>query len=778
MIKTLKLSIDKLQIPDGSSLVHESTSWEVSKLPDFSNVDTLILQSLQDSNNLYSYSLAYDMRKNEPLYIRTKFHFNNGKSSNWSKIVPLNPEQVGIKLSSTILVTPVVKVNVEYTNNLNGEIEITTSDMRLYGGVGNHTCTTWEIIDSDGEILFFREKDYDNLTSIKIDGSVLKENKAYFIKAKHHTDTNGNSNYGQTIITTFTGNTPLFNLYSPYTLVPNRWMYFELRLLTTEFKNIDIIITNELGDTVSSNLTQTSKIPRIYSGDLKPFHRYTIKARINLIGGSPTEYKNIVTTMIRPNQLINYNDTINYNNKQSYIQEILLNSSTTQSSNENYAGDILLGKHQDENIYSYKLINGKLVELGTAMTLDGDRKNMRKPYINFLPLHNGRMLIDYASDVVDSIYRKPVFKVYEFNPITHKFLPLHTINRDNERGSTALSASAAAMKSNILYYVPSGMVDSAGEKTELKLRRYDTVNNVMLDDIDLPINVKRHVNLIVDKNDNLFLFGGSNNSINDTTTDNPLDNIATYQRDNNGVYQFNTVSGVWTKVSEFPTSIPVSLYNFQAYLRRDEKIVLFNAVSSGPSLGNQDTYVYDPILKTFQIDTNDFSDNLQYKNSIVLKNGEVLRISSRALDPQKVYKYITNTISVEDIKDNTTIDAINDLVVPAGKTITIESPYRFNTIKVEGTNETDTGLLQWLDGDKLHEFRYNDLIITRDTTITQDLYIGIKEWDSITILEDAHLEIYNMINVPDDKSFTIDGPLILDEIIIGDNGELIINLPD
>jgi len=727
--KTIKIAIDAPILPAGSGLTHVSTSWEVSKIPDFTDVTYKILSLLEDATNLLEYRLSYDLQPSEPLYVRTKYHFSGGVASNWSRIIPLNADQIGIKLSSTVVMTPIPKVNINYDTNNNGTMVITTPTMKLYAGSGTHQSTTWQIVDTDGKVIFNRINDVDNLTSISLDAKIIDSNKAYVVKVRHTTNTNTDSNYGKLIINQNSNSYSLFKLFIPYNLYPNSRAYFDLRLYTTLFQSIDIKIIDDLDVIRASNYGQVSTTPYLDLGNLELYYSYNIYARLNLSDGSSTDYIFIDRVTLTPNEIVPYSASITYLNKQSLSQEVNLGGMLTQTARETRTQNIWLGKQQSDTLFEYRMINGQLVEVGPSISITGNNDILSKPYINVMPLYNSSLLVDYSSDVTNGIYRKSTFNYYDHNMVTDVLTYKSTLVREDERYSTSLSSSAAVMP-DALYYIPAKLVDANENEIDLELRKLDLTTMTMTTEGALPVPLKRNVTFLPIDDVNIVMLGGTDSGV-------LVNNIEEFTRTNDNIYLYNTVNKTWTVIGTLTGVIPNSVYNLQGYERRDKKFVLFNAVNSGSELGNQDSYVLDVTTGTVVNNLDDTLDTLAYQNTIALNNGDLLRISTRTQDPQKVYTYISDTIAAADIVDSAVVDTITDLIVQAGETITIESPYRYNSITILGTSLADTGTLEWLDGEVSRLFHYNDLLVTRDLTITG----STTDYNSVTILDGATLTL-------------------------------------
>ncbi len=723
-MRTIRLHVEVPNINTAQPLLHTGTSWEVSKDPLFTSGLSLA-SSLNDTVNLLSYDVSIDDSVKGILYVRTMYHFSNGSTSGWSNVVPFDSLQIGLKVSNSSISTPKVSYELDYEGNAAGHLIINTSNFQLFTGIGNHDSTTWMITDIDGKVVFERKNDKDNLTSFIVDLEDMVLNKLYLIKAQYHSTNNDDSNFGTSSFTIYNNDSGMFDITTPFNLVPEQWLYFVLKVYTSKFHTVDIIIRDDLGNIVADNYDQTSKTPRIYTGPLRPNIKYTVQARIKLVDNSVTKYRTIMKSVIKSNQLIEFSDTVKYPDKYTYTQPLSLNSMTIQSISQFYNGTIFMVKNNDVGIYRYIMSNKELLEVSKLTNIIDTRDPLDIPFFNFIPLNSGRLLVDYSLDVNNTKYRKSRFTLYDYNTITHALTEVFTTVRENERYATGMSTSAAVVNHDEVYYIPTLELDNAGVESSLVLKKLNTETFELEVIGALPFVATRYVSLICIDSDTLIAFGGSN-------AFETIDDVKVYTRTNDIIWKYVISTNTWTNVGTLPAEYSKYKYNMQAYMRRDKKVVIFNSAEVGPAVSDQRTMLLNTTDFSILYDDNDHADSMEYLNSVVLRNGDILRISSNVIDPQKVYTYLANTVT--DVIDVSTVDATIDLVVPAGKIITIETPYIYNTITIEGTSYEDTGTLHWLDGDIVRVFQYRDLIITRDRNISEA--VDTTSWDSITLLLD------------------------------------------
>lgn len=86
------------------------------------------------------------------------------------------------------------------------------------------------------------------------------------------------------------------------------------------------------------------------------------------------------------------------------------------------------------------------------------------------------------------------------------------------------------------------------------------------------------------------------------------------------------------------------------------------------------------------------------------------------------------------------MEIINELVINPGEIINIENAYEYSSVRILGTSNVDTGILRWRDGDIVREYKYSDLLITRDTVMTQADY-DAGNYSNVFVLDGYTLTI-------------------------------------
>lgn len=719
-MRNIKITINEPQFPADSGLSHIATSWQVSRTTDFGDPATLLVDQAADTTNLLSFKDSIDVTTYDTIYVRTKYHFNDNKSSNWSRVTSLHGDQVEIVLSDVIIQTPVVDLKIDFKNNHAGELVLTTSPYELYTGAGEHSSTSWTITSADNEVLYDRKMDEDNLTKLILTADDVDFSKVYVINVKYHSNTGGVSNDGRYVKLIDTSDSKLYNLTMVKNFVSNRKLFFNLSLFTIRFETLDMIIRNENKQVVKSLLNASTMEPQLDTFDLNPYEVYTVYGRIKLDDGTYTPYKIVYEGILQQNYLNNYKPMINYLGKFDYTQQMLQNGFTVQNTSELYTGLVLLGKQNSGSVSKYKIINDKLIEIGSAFTLPDEHK-LGLPYLNMIPLYQGDVIVNYSVDNEGGDYRKSVFKRYNYNPIAHSFSEVNSRINELENLSTSISNSAVVSRDGHIYYVPAEEYGEDTFKKELSLYKLNIDTFEITKVADLPFSAYRYVSLGIKDNGDLLIFGGSN-------TD--PEGADLWLRTNNEIYNYNIASDTFSSVITLPVEMEDTMYNQQVVKRRDSKFVIFNAVAKGPNVGDQNTYIYDPEENTIVKEDSDYSDDQIYRNTVRLMSGNIIRISSKKNDPQNVYTYISDTMGIDNVDESTDLSGyLTNLVVSGDRVLTIEDPYMYETIVIE-----EGSTLRWNDIGNVREFGHKDLIVTRDTVVTRAEYESMM-WQSVTILD-------------------------------------------
>lgn len=733
-MKNIRITVNAPVLPTGSPYVHTGTSYQVSKSLDFATPANLLVDVLNDLVNLREYRTELDILNDTVVYIRTKYHFGS-KESDWSRIVSSMGDQAGIQFSNIIVSTPTISIDKNTLSTGETIIVINTTPFTMLAGSGSHKSSSWTISDTDGNVIFERLEDEDNLCKLVFNTKALQKDKIYEVKVKHHTSTNVASYNARTLYTNHHNETKLYEMTQVGELVRKRDLYFKLISFTSMYISVDLTLQDMNGVVLVEQKDQPTLTPSINPGDLSLFETYEIYARIKIGKDTYTPNKLVYRGLAFENYLVVPDPYISYLSKYDFAQMMLFNGLTVQNSHEFYQGSILLAKNSDRNIYRYKIKDGKLTEIGKCISLPlGELVGV--PHINMLPLYSGDLLVNYYDDSDPSVAPHSVFKKYKHNIITNKFSELKTLDCPNENLSTAITASAGVLRDNSVWYIPAGETNSNGETNTLSLYRIDPETFISSKVRDLPFNAIKNVSLCVTSDDKIIILGGS---YVDGFVLSPTGNMV-WTRTNHAIYKYDPVIDLFSVIGNLNT-LDIGLSVLQTYLRRDGKIVIFNACDEGLKLGDQQSYLLDVTTGDVTAENNDTPDNLIYQSTIVLRNGDILRFSNNEEDPQVVHRYVSNTMLESELDENTYITDVNsDLVVGLNKTVTIFDPYKYKSITILGNNPDDTGTLIWNDKGVLRYFTYEDLIVYTSTDVDMAVY-DERKYRSILILDGRTLTL-------------------------------------
>lgn len=734
-MQSYSLTVVPEDIVPPSGGTHVATSWQVALYPDFRNDYFKIADSLVDLANLTSYEGMVDVLNDDKVYYRYKLHFNDGSVSEWSKVYSYLMVPNHLYRETNVIKTPKVIAVTDYTNNIDGELVITSDKFHVYLGNGTHISTSWIILDDLQNEIYANLEDTINLTNLKIPLSLLEDDKLYTVLVKYHDGANIASDYGKFVFNSFIVKGNYYQVTPVNEFILNSELFFNLNLFTTEFKGVDILIKDLEGNIVASNTHQRTITPSVVTSGLLLDTTYEVVSRLKFRDNTFTSHQLIFSKAVKDNLLFETDSVTTYLNKYDFIQELMTSGSTVQSSQQLYDGSILLTTNKSNIISLYKIVNGILTKQKDVISLPVE-DNIGIPYINILPLYNGNVVINYGTNTNSLDNQKSVFKLFKYNPITMEFTELNSIIREYEWLSTAVSSSAFVDPSNNIYYVPAVEADTDGKLIPLSMYKLNTTTFEVTKVNDLPFTALKHVSLTPLSKTTFLVYGGSVSST--------IVNLKTvWNRDNNNFYLYDTTTNTMTEVGSFDASIDTSYSNFQGYLRRDGKVAMFNSVTSGDKLGIQNVIVLDPSNYSTVITNSDMQDNMSYRSTIVLRSGEYLRFSAKVRDAQVMYKYISNSMSLGELDENTTV--LNDpkhLFVSAGEVINIESLGDFDSITIDGDSLESTGILYYQSptSDNIEEYNYTDLIITKDRTITETEFTT-NNWDNITILFGSTLTV-------------------------------------
>jgi hypothetical protein len=731
-----------------SDLNHISTSIIIASDKKMENILHTVTEEVENKNE-YRYTLPNGIDR---VYVKLKLHFENN-TSGWSRVAKVDGVDSDDIENNIIIKTPKVETTLHYIDNTGSELEIHTNSLQYINGGGEHTSTTYKILDSDNKEIWSSIDNKVHKNTIVANGFKIEANKLYQVLVSHKDRDGNKSYYGKSLLSTMSGMDRLYMVKTTDEISKNRWMYFKVFSFIRNLDSIDLWLVDNDGKTVSENLKQDTKTPSLYTGDISVGLEYRVMIRLNYNDGSVSPGKEVMSGVCTSGLFMELNPELDYNPYRTSIQNIINNGPTILTTSELFNGTILTVKHNDQNLYRNVMIGGKLTELNISYIFED---KIEKPNMAIIPLYNGRVLINHS--LIEG-EEKDVSKwvLLEYNTATNEMNKINETVITDERDSVGENGAYVDTRDGYLWYIPS-YIENGDTIQNNEIRRLNviTLESETMKVLDtLPVN--RDLNLISYTNDRMLITGG-------TTRENDFDYGELITRENSKVYVYDMVTDTLTEYDEL--TIPNSIYSLSLTTLKNGKVGIFNNSLRENSKSNQDIYVYDVVNKDLETIHLDNDTDLAYTNMIKLRDGNILRISSDASGIQDVLSYPVKTSAVTE----STVTQTSDLIVSIGDVIMVDSLYGYNSIVIEGDSDENTGELHFTVGDEIRVFKYNDLIVCGDKVVYPS---SDKKWNSVTILDNTEFELTNFLHANDGEVIEIDNPCSFDEITVDGSGEII-----
>ena len=763
MVRDLQILPEIPSIPAGSGMRHIATSYEVSRSPYFETVgnnvrkeEDIIVSNIEDTVNLNRYTTQISgITEDTELYARFKLHYEiitsggtRRADTGWSSVVNLKGDMEGFKVSDVILATPKLFITKDSSGSRD-IIKIDSSPMEVFIGYGDHDTTSWTVTDSDGKILFQRKRSKELKLHLELDEADYAYNKVYIIKCQHHSTTNADSNPGVYVYNSSLDQQNLYTLNIESEFIAGRELLTSVSLHINRFISVDVVLKNKEDAIISESLNNTHLYPKIMVPEnIKEGEIYYVWSRLQYDPGVYTNWQLDAILVGRGNKVYDLNANVEYAEGYEYSQKIIQPGVKYLMVRELFnQGGFVLPKSDNEvfkGLAYYRIESGLLTYIDDVQGTEniGDNKPLSNWSTNIIPLYNGNMIInrtELQSDKDKEGLGKSVFLKYGVDTQNIIFDLKGSANPVKQLGSTGVSGSMVATIDSNVYYVPH-KEGTFKTPTKLCLYKLDTNTMTTSKEDDLPFEAYSYVSMCLLDNENFLVFGGV--SKDELAKPDPKDMLRT----NDLIYRYNIKEKTFTKVGDLSTTGTGSWYNMHAVMRKDGKVAIFNNSEGAGVAENQSILIFDPSNGMITNLNNDFEDGRIYLRTLRANNGNIYRISSAPLDPQEVYIYKTKgyaniTNGTADIQTN----VITDLVVPAGRTVVIDNPYKYTTIRIEGKVDDGTsGTLVWVSATKRTEYKADTLFVTKSMLLYNDNVDELtkdKKWKNIVLLDGVHLEV-------------------------------------
>ena len=763
MVRDLQILPEIPSIPAGSGMRHIATSYEVSRSPYFETVgnnvrkeEDIIVSNIEDTVNLNRYTTQISgITEDTELYARFKLHYDITTSdgtrradTGWSSVVNLKGDMEGFKVSDVILATPKLFITKDSSGSRD-IIKIDSSPMEVFIGYGDHDTTSWTVTDSDGKVLFQRKRSKELKLHLELDEADYAYNKVYIIKCQHHSTTNADSNPGVYVYNSSLDQQNLYTLNIESEFIAGRELLTSVSLHINRFISVDVVLKNKEDAIISESLNNTHLYPKIMVPEnIREGEIYYVWSRLQYDPGVYTNWQLDAILVGRGNKVYDLNANVEYAEGYEYSQKIIQPGVKYLMVRELFnQGGFVLPKSDNEvfkGLAYYRIESGLLTYIDDVQGTEniGDNKPLSNWSTNIIPLYNGNMIInrtELQSDKDKEGLGKSVFLKYGVDTQNIVFDLKGSANPVKQLGSTGVSGSMVATIDSNVYYVPH-KEGTFKTPTKLCLYKLDTNTMTTSKEDDLPFEAYSYVSMCLLDNENFLVFGGV--SKDELAKPDPKDMLRT----NDLIYRYNIKEKTFTKVGDLSTTGTGSWYNMHAVMRKDGKVAIFNNSEGAGVAENQSILIFDPSNGMITNLNNDFEDGRIYLRTLRANNGNIYRISSAPLDPQEVYIYKTKGYAnisngTADIQTN----VITDLVVPAGRTVVIDNPYKYTTIRIEGKVDDGTsGTLVWVSATKRTEYKADTLFVTKSMLLYNDNVDELtkdKKWKNIVLLDGVHLEV-------------------------------------
>lgn len=475
------------------NIEHTSTTWLLSSDKECKEVIALIENS--DKLNLIMFDV--DVPLNTDVYVKATRHFNNGGADySLDPVSVINTDKQSAMILQEELFVDVPMVYVSKEDILSDAEKITIRTSKFRGNDG-HMLTHWIVTDGCGRILFSKLYDSTNLDSIEIDNlASFKEKSRLVFMAIHVTSCGIESKVGSSIVEFSNFNFEVTSLLSEVSPLIDYKLTFgkinsDLPINLAKVAVYDLYTEENYieQDMSETNLTLTIPWYLLSKNSVLGIKAYGYD---NAGGYSNIRYKLAVQT----NQLILPIDSEYVYKKNvdlvSYVNPVKI--PTYVSPTLTQEGDMLTPVYGSKLIHKLKFneTTKKYVDAGEVKSLSLLNKDNTNTYLQYL--ENRLLLVDTVT--YDGI---PIFLVYKHNVSTDTYTLVNSLPRDDETISIGRTNAIVQVSPTEFIYNPQGLN---------KLRKYDIIENKLVDLKDIPVEGMTSSVVIKIAGDRLLVIGG------------------------------------------------------------------------------------------------------------------------------------------------------------------------------------------------------------------------------------------------------------------------------
>lgn len=729
MKKTITLDINSFSLPVTPDKI-ESVSWEAFSFPNYDiedyNLDRVLTSA--DHKSAWTLEIETDDLISAYVYYRFKVYYKDSTDSGWVE----RKLAVRAELSNgAIIAIPDLNVWYNYRENeagdVTGTLKVQTSKFVDYTETTTHFSTVYEIYNSSDDLIFnHTSENVAELTEIDVPLNLFKDGSGYTINVKFVASSGLSGGTRSYRFESFPKD-EYFILEPIGDLVSNKIMYFKLTPQTLDFDSVTIELRNLDGDLLNSTSDQSTIYPLLAVPTLEIGVGYKVFAKAKLKDGSTTTAVQISAFMAKGYDAYPVNEDKTYLNKYSDLGNVANPGYSTQSMIETTDGHLLIASATTKSVGMYKKVNDGLVFVKEAFRIPvSDGATLL--YLNMLERYDGRIIVNYAANTNDPVGQASVFRLYDYNLSSTKFTLVNESRVPKQFEGTAICNSMVVDSRNDVYYIPNRIYD-AGEFKQLKIFRVDAQTLAVTTVADVPFTANRYVNICATKiKDEFIVFGGSKQRYSDVGR-------TFYKRDNDEVFTFDSSNKILSATALSLETLPKEFHAGASYLRKDGKIMLFNNVELGLTNDDQSTYILDTESGVIVHEDNDLPSNTTYRGTVVLRNGDYVRLTTNTQNVHPARLYVSDSMDVLNLV-TAEGDKETELVIKPGEHKTISDPKLYEIINIQGTNDEDTGRLTVIKDGEIDTYDYQTLLVpyNRELTVAE-----VRKFTTVIVLDGASI---------------------------------------
>lgn len=449
---------------DSTSMIFDKTIYSPDDILNIqiTKQDGSPLEISLDDVYYFRYQLIYDSvshpTNNPDQYTKDTF----------SVISSIYGDQEGFRYDRIIITTPLLSVEEKNGNLGNNNLIITASGYKTIVGSGDHKYTTWIVETSDGEEIVRREKDADNLETFSLPMDLLKPGKLYVIKARFISSTNGESNFGKCLYNMAISKNDYVDVSPVGDLNYGNDLFFKVVTKMPNVTGISARLCSVVGNTevdipATINVTNGtikispftdisgnySLIPSIsITNVFKLYVRPIVNSNTNVVWSDMITY----TFMLSFPDVYPIDYSSNYPGQYSMLKDLNVGP-TAMASRELKNGTIPLMISGTKQIRIYARYGNAIRPTNIVFDLPLDYDNVVIPYINFLELYNGEIVVNYVI-LGDNDYKLSGWAFYSVDYSTNSWTLLASKVLEDEHFGTSISSSASVTRDGKVIYIP------------------------------------------------------------------------------------------------------------------------------------------------------------------------------------------------------------------------------------------------------------------------------------------------------------------------------------